>query len=217
MAVNPIIILAFFSCFIANLIATDASAGNRAEVAIADKQALSTLHNSVTRPVFNETIEYYDICGNCEGDLYREMKEKGCTWIDGKKYHSLTSWSLKWDYGYKRTGNTCAAESFQPIVTISIRYPRWKKPDRPQAKLEEKWDSFVLNLKMHEEGHRDMVVEAVSDVVFAVMKLPPQTDCDTLDRKIKKICNNRMYQLENESNRYDSRTDHGLKQGAGFP
>jgi predicted secreted Zn-dependent protease len=171
----------------------------------------------VLRPLINERVEFYEISGECEADLRNGMKDKGCAWKDGKKYHSLTSWSLKWDYDYIRTPQTCTVRSFQPVIDISTRYPKWAMTGNPPTELRGKWDRFMASLITHEEGHRDMVVEAVSEVEFSVMRILPQVTCADLDREISKICRSRMQQLDEDSIAYDAETKHGLKQGAVFP
>lgn len=171
----------------------------------------------VHRPLINETVEFYEISGDCEADLRTSLRKNGCVCNDGKKYHSLTSWNFKWDYDYHRTKQSCAAVSFQPIININIRYPKWSKNGNPPAELREKWDAFMDNLVKHEEVHRDMAVEAASEVTVAVMKLPLQATCADLDREIKKIARIRMKQLDEDAKDYDAETKHGLTQGAVFP
>jgi len=193
------------------------AAENRADIPAAGNKPPEPSRNRVLRPLINEKVEFYEISWECDRDLQKGMRDKGCAWKDGKKYHSLTSWSLKWDYGYNQTSLSCTAESFQPVIDINIRYPKWAKTGNPPAELQEKWDRFMTNLITHEEGHRDMVVEAASEAALAVMRLPPQATCADLDREVKKLCHTRMKQLDEDSKNYDAETKHGLTQGAVFP
>ncbi|HTG00589.1 MAG TPA: DUF922 domain-containing protein [Nitrospirota bacterium] len=195
-------------------IAASAYAAERSQVAATVQEGE---RNHVLRPVISENVEYYDIMGDCEKDLCDCLKENGCPWKDGRRYHSLTSWDFKWNYEKRKTANFCTTASFQPVVNISVRYPRWKKTGNPPAALEKKWEQFMKNLKTHENGHIALIVEAVSDVTIAVMKLPPQPNCMALDQEIEKIKDSRIRQLNDDTWKYDLKTRHGVEQGAVFP
>lgn len=173
--------------------------------------------SSIAPPVVAEKYEYYEIKGDCEKDLHGELCKNGCTWDDGKKYDSLTTWHVKWDYGYDRAPRACSADSFRVTVEIVYRYPKWVRPnDAPQA-LAEKWDRYIGNLTIHENGHRDMVVQAATELSRAVAELPPTATCADLDRTVRALGRARMEKLKEDERAYDATTDHGVTQGAIFP
>jgi predicted secreted Zn-dependent protease len=208
-AVLAAIVIAFPLMFAVSAAASEKSAGAAG--------ATEGDRNSVLQPKINEKVEYYDITGECEKDLSSRLKENGCPAKDGRRYHSLTSWDFTWDYNQRKTEHGCTTDSFQPVIEINVRYPRWQKTGTPPPALVEKWERFMNNLKTHENEHVAMVVEAASDVTVAVMKLPPQPNCVTLDQEIRKIIRFRIKRLNDDSCQYDLETRHGTKQGAVFP
>ena len=145
------------------------------------------------------------------------MSEKGCRWDDGKKYDSLTSWHVKWDYGYDRAPQACTPASFRATVEIIFRYPEWVRTDGAPQPLVAKWDSYMKNLINHENGHRDMAVQAAAELSRAVAELPPASNCAELDREVRELCRLRMKKLKENEYEYDAATNHGLTQGAIFP
>ncbi len=204
------------SLFIITVAAT-ASAGDSA-VVLANVGSNLPLHKQITAlpPVVSETYEYYNVQGGCEKDLLCQMKQKGITWNDGKKYESVTSWHLKWAYGYDRMPQACTPDSFLVTVEIVTRLPRWMRTGDVPPSLEDKWESYMKHLVAHETGHRDMAVDAAAELSREVAALPPSPSCADLDRQIQTLCRVRMKKLNDDEKQYDSDTKHGYTQGAIF-
>lgn len=169
---------------------------------------------SILPPAVTERYEYYDIAGDCEHDLQCELKRNGVPWSDGRTYDALTTWDLQWNYELDRTDDSCSVGSFQVAVDILFRYPRWVKKDEGPPKLVEKWEAYMSGLVDHENGHRDMAIAAAEDLTRTVAALAPAASCGELKRTVRKLCRQRMKQLEREAKRYDEATNHGGTQGA---
>jgi predicted secreted Zn-dependent protease len=172
---------------------------------------------SVVPPVVTEKYEFYEIKGNREKELHRELCKNGCSWRDGKKYDSLTTWHVKWDYGHDRGPQACAADSFRVTVEILFRYPKWARPSDAPEVLAEKWDRYMESLTVHENGHRDLVVQAAAELSRTMAELPPAATCAELDRNIRALCHTRLGKLKEDEKAYDETTRHGVTQGAVFP
>lgn len=172
---------------------------------------------NTTRPIVIEKYEYYEIMGCCEKDLRCDIAKKGCRWDDGKIYDSVTSWSLKWDYGTEHTRPVCTPEAITVTLEIIFRYPKWvPTADAPQP-LVNKWNAYLKGLIAHESGHRDMAVEAATEFSRALKELSPNQSCSELDRMVQTLSRERMDKLNMDSKAYDLATKHGAKQGVSFP
>lgn len=191
-----------------------AAAGEGLEVASREAAPAWEPRNSVLPPSVTERYEYYDIAGNCEHDLQCELKKNGVPWKDGRTYDSLTSWDVKWNFGLESSPDACTAGSFQVFVDILFRYPRWVPPADAPASLVEKWNAYMSSLIIHENGHRDMAVDAAEDLTQAIAALPPASNCGDLKRSVRKLCRQRMKQLQEDAKLYDEATNHGGLQGA---
>ncbi len=192
------------------------AAGNSVEVASIDTDLPFKKKNRVAPPVVTEKYEYYEVCGCSEKELQCDIRQKCFTWNDGKKYDSLTLWDVKWDHGYDRVPRACSTDSFRLTVEIIFRYPKWKRTDDAPRPLMEKWDRYLKNLTIHENGHRDMVVEAAAELTRAVAQLPPASTCADLDLEVRALCRERMEKLNENQQEYDETTKHGVTQGAVF-
>jgi predicted secreted Zn-dependent protease len=168
----------------------------------------------VLPPIVKETVEYYEIKGYCEQDLQKQLCTYGVPWKDGKTYDSLTSWDIRWNYGYDREHQSCSADSFTVTIQVTIRYPKWIPADDASPSLVEKWNTYMQSLVEHETGHRDMAVEAAADLSRVVAEIAPAATCADLDRDVRTAARNRMKRLLADNEAYDEATGHGLTQGA---
>ncbi len=174
-------------------------------------------HNTVSPPRVHGLYDYYEISGTCEQELKSDLIGKACRFTDGKKYDSLTRWRIGWDYTYDKSGGLCAAEDFHLTVDIIVRIPAWLHRASASPALVDRWEAYVEQLKTHENGHLDKIVQAADDLTRAVSLMPAARSCDELDREIGQLSRSRLKQLELEQNRYDAETSHGWTQGALFP
>lgn len=173
--------------------------------------------DTVNVPIIREKIEYYDIEGYSEKELVCQLRDKGCRTNDGRTYDSITRWRITWDHGHERTSRGCAADDFQAFITVTYTFPRWVETDGISATLRDRWKRYLMNLVVHEKGHRDMAIDAVIDLSFDVADLPPFSQCSELDRAIRSIVRDRNRKLNDDSRAYDAATGHGATQGAAFP
>lgn len=206
------------ACIIFTIVATNALAGDNPVILANVEKKLPHSDITVTLPpLVTERYEYYDINGSCENELIREMRRKGVTGEDGRKYEANTSWHVKWNYDHTRGTQSCSADSFQVTIEIVFRYPRWTRmEDAPQA-LADKWDNYMKRLVVHENGHREMVLEAAAELSRAVSDMPPTQTCADLDRAVRFMSRTRMNKLNDDERHYDEATSHGATQGAIFP
>jgi len=214
--ITKIIILLLFMTF-ATFAVTAFAAGDRIDIAKTEQNLpLQKKHRIVATKV-TEKNEYYEVRGNCEKELRTEMTKNGCAWSDGRKYDSVTTWKVTWEYGYDRGPRTCSADSFQAKVELVSRYPQWARNDDAPQPLVEKWNSYLQSLEYHENGHRELAVAAADELTRAVEALPPAPTCAALDQEIRTLSREYMRELDVNEKAYDEDTTHGVKQGALFP
>ncbi len=205
-------------CLLFTMVSATALAGDNTIILASVDRNLSRKEITVTLPpLVTERYEYYDINGSSENDLLREMRRKGVAGDDGKRYEANTSWHVKWNYDHTSDTESCSAESFQVTIEIVFRYPKWTRmADAPQA-LSDKWDNYMKRLIVHENGHRDMVLEAADELSRVVSEIPPAQTCAQLDQEVRRLSRTRMYKLNDDERYYDEATNHGATQGAIFP
>lgn len=205
-----------FCLLLMTFCAAASAAEDKVIVANVDKSLMFRQKPAVFAPIVTEKYEYYEVQGGCEKDLLCQMKRKGIAWSDGKKYDSTTNWHVMWKYGYSRTPGSCSAESFRVFVDITFLYPKWMPGGDAPRDLTDKWEAYMKNLVMHENGHRDLAVEAAAELARAVAELPPLPTCADVDREVRALARTRMSMLNDDEKQYDTATNHGYTQGAVF-
>lgn len=205
------------SCLLIPFGVTSFAAEDRVNMASIERDQTVWVRSKVLPPKVTEKYEYYEVCGCDEKELQCDLKQKCVRWNDGHKYDSLTSWDMGWDHGYDQTSESCAINSFKPIIEITFRYPKWKRTDEAPRSLMEKWDRYLKNLTAHENGHRDMVVKAATELSHDVAQLPPAQTCAELDRRVRELARKRLEMMHENQRSYDEMTKHGATQGAVFP
>ncbi len=193
-----------------------AHAQDRVDLANVDTNLRLDIQSAAT-PVVTEKYEYYQIKGESERELRAQMSQNGTKWPDGQTYDSLTTWNIHWDYDYNCGAQGCSVEGFNSNVDITFRYPQWADPDTAPEALRNKWDGYMKNLVLHENGHRDMAVQATAELARAVSALPPAPNRTELDRQVKALSTELMAKLDKDEKDYDAVTIHGTTQGAVFP
>lgn len=206
-----------FSLLLIFAAATTFAADGRFDIARIDKDIRPGIQNRVITPLVTEKYEYYEIRGNSEKELRGQMCRNGCSFNDGEKYDSVTSWHWRLNYGYDRAPGACIADSLKVALVIIYRYPKWVHTDGAPQPLVDKWDGYMKNLITHENGHRDLAVEAAAELSRALAALLPAATCAELDREVRALSRARMQKLNAEEKGYDESTIHGKTQGAVFP
>ena len=133
-----------------------------------------------------EQYEYYYIAGQTETELRQQMAANGIKWDDGNTYDALTTWNVRWDYAYNCGSFGCIVDDFNASVAITFRYPSWQRNDAAPEDLATKWDSYMKNLILHENGHRDMAVQQTEELAAAVAQLPPAPSRGELARQVER-------------------------------
>jgi predicted secreted Zn-dependent protease len=181
-------------------------------------QAIAAAPGSAAAPVaVTEQYEYYYITGNSETELRQQMAAQGIKWDDGKTYDALTTWNVKWDYGYNCGNAGCTVSDFNAAVAITFRYPSWMRTEAAPQDLTLKWDAYMRNLIVHENGHRDMAVQQTEELAAAVAQLPPAPSRGELARQVEQLASAKMAKMNTDQREYDAITIHGTTQGAVFP
>jgi predicted secreted Zn-dependent protease len=207
--------IAFCLLFI-SVSAAALAAEDKIVMANVDKDLVFRQKPAAFAPIVTEKYEYYEVHGGCDKDLKCQMRRNGITWSDGKKYDSTTNWHVTWKYGYNRTPDACSVDSFRVFVEIIFLYPKWVQSGDAPRQLMDKWEAYLQNLVTHENGHRDLAVEAALELARAVAELPPSPTCADVDRGVRALSRVRMSMLNNDEKEYDTETGHGYTQGAVF-
>lgn len=163
------------------------------------------------------TIVYYDIVGNTERDLRRELDNKGP--VDdgpgGVKFDGHTRWYVNWSYRYRPVRNGCMLTGVEVTTSGVITLPRWNGAGNSD-RLSNAWQQYMESLRLHEDGHYANGVMAAQEIDRLGQSFRARS-CENIsvdfDRRAAEIIE--KYRAADVA--YDRETDHGRTQGARFP
>lgn len=163
-----------------------------------------------------ERYTYYEISGKDLDDLRREMNLKGTVGEDGRVYSGLTSWDINFVYEIAQDGSGYRVKSATTNVDIEYRMPRvgtsWTDPDLGLV-----WRRYLERLQQHEFGHKNLAIEAASEINELLASLPAFPTADALAAEVTRVTDEKFRVLKEKQVGYDDETRHGETQGAVLP
>jgi predicted secreted Zn-dependent protease len=176
--------------------------------------APSPTNTATPPPTVSVSVSHddYAIDGSTEEELRAEMDRLGPSGFD-----AYTEWHVLWSYSYSETEDSCSALTVTVVVAIIFKLPRWDAPARAPPDLVDKWHAYVAALQAHEDGHKDIAIEAATQVRRVLQALPVYPTCDELDRAANAAGERVLDQHRQREQAYDRTTQHGATQGARFP
>lgn len=160
-----------------------------------------------------EKYVFYDIDGASMRDLQRQMKKYGTKWKDGKDYAAVTSWDIQYSYHVFHEDGRCSVKSVRTDVEIVYHLPRWISAT-PGSELNELWDKYLVHLKYHELGHKDIAVKTAAKINEILVSLASFSSQIELDQEASRRIEEKFRQLKEDQVLYDNETRHGETQGA---
>lgn len=172
----------------------------------------------IEAPAIQDTIEYRDIVGTSENALAAALKQVASTNKSGDRFAASTRWQLRWNFRVEQhPGASCELASAKTELDIHMTLPRWMPPANASPILVKRWSTFADALRKHEDGHREIAIEAARVVTDRAAKVPPASDCASLKKSLGRVAEATLREYKDKESSYDVTTMHGQTQGAVFP
>lgn len=157
-------------------------------------------------------VQYYGISGNTADGLRSQMSSKGPSGYDG-----YTNWNVRWSYPVESSGTAYVTGPLTVVVDVEETLPEWTPAAGAPADLVAKWNAYIAALKLHEDGHKDIGIEAGNAVMNALKSVPPQPSPADLRQAADAAAAGALGGFSGRDETYDDTTGHGATQGARFP
>ena len=76
------------------------------------------------------------------------------------------------------------------------------------------WNRWLAATKMHEDGHRKIVLSTAEEIIEQLGSIGPQPICDDVNKVANDLGNDLLKQMNAQHAKYDSDTKHGRSTGA---
>lgn len=153
----------------------------------------------------------YEIYGTTADQLMRGIRAVGPTGVKGAtaEHQGRLGYTLT----FRSTPLSCSVHGGRIDVHSTIKLPRWRHSSAASAGLREEWVKVLAALKVHEQGHRDILFAASRQLADSLGGLRSRT-CDGLDAKVNEVAARLFAREEARQEQYDAETEHGIRQGA---
>ena len=160
-----------------------------------------------------EKYRYYEVDGTDVIQLRKQMKHNGTKWDDGKVYAAVTSWDIRYSYDVSWEDGKCSVKSVKTDVEIVYQLPR-RVAVAPDPGLAALWDDYLVRLKEHEFGHKDLAVKTAAEINQVLAALEGFSSRKELDLAADRRTEEKFRNLKKHQVAYDDETRHGETQGA---
>lgn len=170
--------------------------------------AITNAYNVQAAPKVTFTYENYAISGNNIDEIKRSVSENAPKNDNSYSFSPFTKYEISWDYKFEKSSNSCKIASVKTEIAITHHFPELAKDKVLNSNTKDKWSEYFKSLKLHENGHANIGIEASNKIEESIAKLEPNQSCSRLSfeanklaRKIINLYHKRNFGYTNPSQR----------------
>ncbi len=157
-----------------------------------------------------QQIITYDVFLRHGQGLYSAVTDASPLKVDGKIFMGYTSSEIKWSLQTRSDKTGCRLSEVNVMMDTTITLPLLRSSNSNKQK---EFAIFLEALHQHENGHLKLNQTVARQLENALLKLPPQSQCQPLLDEANTIGNDLMATLAEVNREFDRRTQHGANQG----
>ena len=169
--------------------------------------------------VATPTTSPYKIQGKTAAELRSQLNQLGpLNQAEGKRFDASTVWDLdaQLTFGGKK-GSSCKFKTITVTVKTNFILPEWTPPSGTPQALIDRWKKHVTALQSHEDGHKQLGIDAGNNFLSQLKAIPPASSCGALQKTAAQTRDAVKATFNQKHKDYDKTTNHGATQGATFP
>ena len=120
---------------------------------------------------------------------------------------------MRWIEGY----NSCKVTGVTTKINVMVTLPKWVHNGDADPSEKERWSRYYKNLVNHENGHKELALEAGNNIDQLIMEMNPAVNCTTLKDNAMSLGRSVVDEFNARSAKYDNETDHGRNEGSDGP
>lgn len=162
---------------------------------------------SHAEPRLQSRVESFDVSGTTVDTIRASLNRN--------RQHSANR--VNWNFRWTSTPGQCRITEVTTDVSVTSYIPRLQANAQRPASVQQQWDSYLLALQLHQDGHVDLAMNAARQIEQAILNLPPAASCEQLQQAANATGRRMLEQLAVDDREYDKRTQQGTLDGAHFP
>ncbi|MEH6565874.1 MAG: DUF922 domain-containing protein [Halopseudomonas sp.] len=161
----------------------------------------------LAEPALTTRVQQFDVQGNTLDTIRASLNRD--------RQHSASR--VDWHFTWESTPGQCRLSSASTEVSVTSHMPRLLPDATRPASVQQQWDSYLLALQAHQDGHVELALDYARQIEQALLALPPQTSCEQLSQSANAAGQRLLNAMGSADREYDKRTQHGTLEGATFP
>jgi predicted secreted Zn-dependent protease len=103
---------------------------------------------------------------------------------EGVIAYGLTEYSYSLDGSFCGTPSTCGLGEISITATVVVTLPSLTTLDQISGEVAQLWNAYAEDVAVHEGRHVRILDEGLEEIKRMLLLIPPQPDCDALNREI---------------------------------
>lgn len=176
--------------------------------------ALLTSLFSIARaePNIQSETHYYEVDGKTARAIRQDMNRKR-----SGDYDAYTKWWINWHFYWKESPAQCALTRAKVDAAIKFTLPKLASRSKANQEAKQRWQSYYQALIAHENGHRDLGIQAANVIEEALLTMDSAASCALLEKQANALAHGIIDEYIAKNKQYDLDTNHGINTGAVFP
>lgn len=166
-----------------------------------------------------QRIEYktYAVSGCNAEDISSSLRRSTNQSSAGRYEVGVTTSTTRYSYRYEESGGQCRLKGASIAADITVTMPELPNQQGINGDTLARWQSFTSALRLHEQGHVDIILKSAGVIKATFESQTQQMPCALLETTLKGAVQ-RETDVANAANEaYDNTTNHGVSQGVAFP
>lgn len=176
------------------------------------KKIMTPRKRTGSGPKVNIDFKYYDFVSVNINDIIGVMWKKSPVKYNDTSYCAYANAQIKYYFYTTVEDGTWYIDRVFTKVDVTFTMPRWADYQKAGWDQQQKWDKFYKSLMEHENGHKDIAIEAAKKVENELLKLNFPSE-----KMLKEAAKSKAWRIIKNSwvlqKQYDEDTDHGVKTG----
>ena len=160
---------------------------------------------------------FYSVAGDTVERLWADVMARTPVAQDGRKFVAHTRWQVNWRFWWQSQGEHCDISKVNTQLDVTYTLPRLAPSSTMPDSVSDRWNRYYTALFEHEQGHKDLGLQAAQAIEQQIANMGPRNDCDQLERDANRIARTVIDEYSRIEKAYDLDTNHGLNTGAVFP
>ncbi|MCC2615845.1 DUF922 domain-containing Zn-dependent protease [Aestuariibacter halophilus] len=158
--------------------------------------------------------QHYDIYPTSAADIRLQLRKHSPIIDQQQSFHGQTQWHLVPDFRWREYGNACRFHHINVTLTGAYVLPRLANTSETDADTRETFARYYQALRVHEEGHQALWLEAGQRIETLLQNMHGQQGCKALTEQATQQIHQIIDEYHQRNGEYDTTTGHGRTQGA---